>query len=314
MSEQSAKMFQAVFENSPVGLILVNRDTSIRDANAYMFNMFNLDQKDIKGRRFGNLFNCSVVSGSGKTCGDCDACRECELRGGMSSVLCSGISIPDTIIDHKFIIDGQELKKWFKVSASRIDNEGDFFAIVSFADITIQKEYEELLNYRLSLDMATGTINKYALMGTLKRLTAAGKEFTVALIDFDNFKAINDSYGHISGDKVISHFCAAALANTRKQDIVGRFGGEEFMIVFQGAASGMLIKALERISKSFQEACFRSIGIKPTFSAGLAEFNAAAQAETDVDSLVGEADSNLYLSKIRGKNMITSRGLTMSFD
>lgn len=307
-------MFQAVFENSPVGLILVNRDTSIRDANAYMFSMFNLDRKALKGQRFGNMFNCSAVSGSGKTCGDCDACGKCELRGGMSSVLCGGISITDTIVDHKFIIDGQEQKKWFKVSASRIDSEGDFFAILSFADITIQKEYEELLNYRLSLDLATGTVNKYALMSTLKRLTDAGKEFTVALIDFDNFKSINDSHGHIAGDKVISHFCAAALANTRKQDVVGRFGGEEFMIVFQGAASGMLIKALERISKAFQESCARSMGIKPTFSAGLAEFSASSQDETDVDSLVGIADSNLYLSKSRGKNMITSRGLTMSFD
>jgi diguanylate cyclase (GGDEF)-like protein len=314
MSDKSTKMFQAVFENSPVGLILVNRDTSIRDANAYMFNMFNLGQTAIRGQRFGNLFNCSAVSGSGITCGDCDACGKCRLRVGMSSVLCSGISIPDTIMDHKFIIDGQEQKKWFKVSASRIDNEGDFFAILSFADITIQKEYEELLNYRLSLDMATGTINKYALMGTLRRMTAAGKEFTVALIDFDNFKSINDNHGHITGDKIISHFCAAALANTRKQDIVGRFGGEEFMIVFQGAGSGMLIKALERISKSFQETCLRSVGIKPTFSAGLAEFNPFSQDETDVDSLVGEADSNLYLSKKRGKNMITSRGLTMFFE
>lgn len=307
-------MFQAVFENSPVGLILVNRDTSIRDANAYMFNMFNLGQTAILGQRFGNLFNCSTAVGSSKTCGDCDACGKCRLRGGMRSVLKSGISIPDTIMDHKFIIDGQEQKKWFKVSASRIENEDDSFAILSFADITMQKEYEELLNYRLSLDMATGTINKYALMSTLKRLTAAGKEFTVALIDFDNFKSINDSHGHITGDKVISHFCTAALANTRKQDVVGRFGGEEFMIVFQGAGSGMLIKVLERISKSFQESCSRSLGIKPTFSAGLAEFNGDAQAETDIDSLVGEADANLYLSKNRGKNMITSRGLTMSFE
>jgi diguanylate cyclase (GGDEF)-like protein len=314
MSEQSTKMFQAVFENSPVGLVLVNKDTSVRDVNNYMFNMFKLKPKAMVGQRFGNLFSCSVVVGSNGTCGECKECGECDLRGTIRSVLNEGISIPDTIMDHKFFLEGQELKKWFKVSASRIINESDTFAIVSFSDITIQKEYEELLNYRLSLDMATGTTNKYALMNTLESLADAKKDLAVALVDFDNFKSINDTYGHVVGDKVINHFCAAAFANTRKQDVVGRFGGEEFMLIFLGASSGLLIKTLERISKSFREACEKELNISPTFSAGLAELSSEHMPEIDADSIVEEADSNLYLSKSRGKNMITSRGLTVSFE
>jgi len=311
MSDQSQKMFQAVFENSPVGLVLVNSDTTIRDANNYIFNMFKLAPEITEGRRFGNLFNCTAVS-EGGTCGCCGECGECRVRNTLTKVLNDGTSVPDTVMDHKFVIEGQEQKKWFKISASRIENEGDFFAIVSFADITMQKEYEELLNYRLSLDLATGTSNKYALMNTLKSLTEAGKEFTVAMIDFDNFKSVNDSYGHVAGDKVISLFCSAAMENTRKNDILGRFGGEEFMIIFMGGATGMLIKALQRISKSFQEACWRELRIRPTFSAGMSEV--CKGDLPDVDSIIEEADSNLYLSKWRGKNMITSRGLTIAID
>lgn len=314
MSEQSTKMFQAVFENSPIGLVLVNQDTSVRDANNYMFNMFKLKPKAMSSQRFGNLFNCSVAVGSIGTCGECRECSDCDLRGTIMSVLNEGTSIPDAVMDHAFFVEGQELKKWFKVSASRIVDEGDIFAIVSFSDITIQKEYEELLNYRLSLDMATGTTNKYALMNTLQSLAAAKKDLTVALVDFDNFKLINDNYGHVIGDKVINHFCAAAFANTRKQDVIGRYGGEEFMFIFLGVSSGMLIKALERISKSFREACEKDLKVSPTFSAGLAELSFEHKAEIDVDSIVEEADSNLYLSKIRGKNMVTSRGLTISFE
>jgi len=162
--------------------------------------------------------------------------------------------------------------------------------------------------------MATGTTNKYALMNTLKSLADAKKDLAVALVDFDNFKSINDTYGHVVGDKVINHFCAAAFANTRKQDVVGRFGGEEFMLIFLGASSGLLIKALERISKSFREACEKELKISPTFSAGLAELSSEHMPEIDAESIVEEADSNLYLSKRRGKNMITSRGLTVSFE
>ncbi len=314
MSEQSQKMFQAVFENSPVGLVLVNSDTTIRDANNYIFNMFKLTPKAAEGKLFGNLFNCTVVSENGKACGTCGECAECSMRSTLTKVLKDGISVPDTVMGHKFVIEGQEQKKWFKVSASRIEEVGDRFAIVSFADITMQKEYEELLNYRLSLDLATGTTNKYALMNTLKSLTEAGKEFSVAMIDFDNFKSINDSYGHMAGDKVINLFCSAAMENTRKHDILGRFGGEEFMIIFMGGTTGMLIKALQRISKAFQDACWRELRIRPTFSAGISEVLAGDDRASDVDSILEEADSNLYLSKWRGKNMITSRGLTITIE
>jgi diguanylate cyclase (GGDEF)-like protein len=305
-------MFQAVFENSPVGLVLVNSDTTIRDANNYIFNMFKMEPGIKEGRRFGNFFNCTVVS-EGGTCGCCQECGECSVRRTLTKVLKEGTSMPETVMAHKFLIEGQEQKKWFKISASRIENDGDAFAIVSFADITIQKEYEELLNYRLSLDLATGTSNKYALMNTLKSLTEAGKDFTVAMIDFDNFKSINDSYGHVAGDKVINLFCTAAMENTRKNDILGRFGGEEFMIIFMGGATGVLIKALQRISKSFQEACWKELRIRPTFSAGMSEACQASQ-QAGVDSIIEEADSNLYLSKWRGKNMITSRGLTITIE
>jgi diguanylate cyclase (GGDEF)-like protein len=314
MSEQSTKMFQAVFENSPVGLVIVNKDTSVRDVNNYMFNMFKLKPRAMSSKRFGNLFDCCVAVSSNGTCGENKECSHCNLRSTIISALDEGISITDTIMNHEFFVEGQELKKWFKVSASRIVAEGDPFAIVSFSDISMQKEYEELLNYRLSLDMATGTTNKYALMNTLQSLAAAKKDMAVALVDFDNFKSINDTYGHVVGDKVINHFCSAAFANIRKHDVIGRFGGEEFMFIFLGASSGMLIKALERISKSFREACEKELRVSATFSAGLAEPYFDRMAEIDADSIVEEADSNLYLSKKRGKNMVTSRGLTISFE
>ena len=313
MSEQSAKMFQAIFENSPVGLVLVNQDTTLQDVNNYMFSTFKLTPKAINNQRFGDLFNCSVVNGKQETCGETMACSQCGLRGGVTAVLNNGITIPDTVMDHNFMIEGSDQKKWFKISASQIIAEGKTFAIVSFVDITTQKDYEELLNNQLSLDLATGITNKYALLNTLKSLSAGKENLTVALIDFDNFKSINDTHGHLIGDRVINLFCTAASANSRKQDIVSRFGGEEFMLVFPGASSGLLIKALQRISKSFQEACRKELDICPTFSAGIAEFSSQQIGEINVDAIISEADTNLYQSKTRGKNMITAGGISIHF-
>ncbi|SMB85120.1 diguanylate cyclase (GGDEF) domain-containing protein [Desulfonispora thiosulfatigenes DSM 11270] len=313
MPEQSKKMFQAVFENSPVGLVIINKDTTLRSVNNYMFNMFKLSPKAIEGQRFGNVFNCSIVSGQDEICGDIEICNHCGMRAGVQAVLNEGITIPDTVMDHNFTIKDLEQKKWFKISASQIVSEGDIFAIVSFVDITTQKEYEDLLNNQLSLDMATGTTNKYSLLSTLKLLTAGKENLTIAMIDFDDFKVINDTYGHVVGDKVIDIFCVAASANTRKKDILGRFGGEEFMLVSTGSSTGLLIKALRRIYQLFQEECNKKLNINPTFSVGIAQFSSEKMAEMNVDDIIAEVDTNLYLSKSRGKDKITVEGISIPF-
>lgn len=313
MSEQTTKMFQAVFEHSPVGLIIVNQDTSLRDVNNYMFNTFKLIPQAIDGQKFGNLFDCAAVSGKFLTCGEAKECSECGLRGGVLAVLNNGMTISDTVMDHKFKIEGVDQNKWFKISASRIVAENKTLAIVSFVDITTQKLYEELLHNQLSLDMATGTTNKHALLNTLKNLTAGKEDLSVAMIDFDNFKAINDAHGHIVGDRVLNLFCAAAAANSRKQDIIGRFGGEEFMLVFPGASSEFLIMALQRIAKSFREACNLELNISPAFSVGIVDFSSRQMDELNIDAIIAEADINLYQSKRRGKNMITRSGKSIPF-
>lgn len=313
MSNQSIKMFRAVFENSPVGLVLVNRDTTLRSVNNYMFDSFKLSPTSVDTKRFGNMFNCATVSGKDAVCGELDECRSCGLRNGVTMVLSEGITIPETVISHRFIINGTEEKKWFKISASRVDEAEDSFGIVSFVDISIQKEYEELLNSQLSLDMATGATNKHALLNALKQLTASREDLVIAMIDFDDFKNINDRYGHITGDRVLEIFCDAAATNTRKQDIVGRFGGEEFMLVLPKASAELLIKAVQRIYHSFQNSCYTELGIQATFSTGIAEYSYSATTEMDVAALIQVADENLYLSKKRGKKMITINGNSIPY-
>lgn len=306
-------MFQTVFEYSPVGLVIVNPDTTLRDVNQYMFNAFKLPNKSIEGQRFGNVFNCVSLTRDGDICGTLKACDTCELHGGVTAVLQSSITMPETVMDHNFFINGTEQKKWFKVSASRCDSDTDKYAIVSFSDITTQKEYEALLNYQLSLDMATGVTNKFSLLNALRAFSAGMECLTIALIDFDDFKNINDTFGHIIGDQVLLNFCSIASSVTRRQDILGRFGGEEFMLVFPGAYAGLMVRKLKTIAESLRMLCEKEMGIRPTFSVGLSEYTQEELADMDVAKLVADVDANLYEAKKRGKNMIVVGGVSIPF-
>lgn len=310
MQKKAEQMFRAVYENSPVGLVIVNSDTTIRGVNRYMFDAFRLPPGDIEGLRFGNVFHCHAVGKDG-LCGETEYCENCALRGGVTAVLREGITIQDTVMDHVFQIHEVNQKKWFKISAARISHEDDEFAIVSFADITTQKEFEALLNYQLTFDMATGVTNKYTLVNTLKNLCLECDNLSIAMIDFDDFKKINDTYGHVAGDEVLQIFCKSALGSVRHQDIIGRFGGEEFMLVFPNASAGLLVKVLVRISQTTRLACAEELGISPTFSAGILELSGEQLRRMEVEAVIAAVDDNLYQAKARGKNMIFTGGVSI---
>ncbi|UOO36927.1 GGDEF domain-containing protein [Oscillospiraceae bacterium CM] len=301
-------IFQAVFQNSPVGLVIVNPDTTVRDANRYMLKSFHLTPEALSGERFGNVFNCSDILEEQEVCGNGDACKTCPLRSALETVLQTGTVITDAEVDHNFHIDGVTHQKWFVVSATRVVSDGDVFAIVAFADITAQKEYEQLLNSQLSLDLATGITNKYALLNALKNLSVSKENITLAMIDFDDFKLINDTLGHLAGDKVLCIFSECAASLTRKQDILGRFGGEEFMLVMPGQSSELMLETLLNISKTLQDRCEKELHIRPTFSAGVTEVLLDADGELDVWAVISQADTNLYEAKKRGKKKVVFDG------
>ncbi|ACL20485.1 sensor domain-containing diguanylate cyclase [Desulfitobacterium hafniense] len=309
----SPHLFRVVFENSPIGLVVVNEDTSLKRINNYMLATFNIDPQDFHERMLGNAFQCSDIYLTGKSCGEGGHCHDCGLRKVLSTAMLEGANILETVVEHDFIIDGTNRKKWFKVSASRVETDDEVLGILSFVDITTQMEYEELLKNLLSLDAATGAMNKYALINSLKNLTTGKEGLTVAMIDIDDFKLVNDRYGHLTGDRVLNLFCSVAFTNTRKQDIVGRFGGEEFMLIFPDMVSRLVIKALQRISTSFRTACMNELGFSPTFSVGVAEFSTKKMAGMTIDAIIAEADENLYASKNAGKNRVTAFGSSQVF-
>jgi diguanylate cyclase (GGDEF)-like protein len=154
-------------------------------------------------------------------------------------------------------------------------------------------------------DELTGLLNRrgvlQAAQGLIARQTRKGRSVSALMFDLDHFKSINDTFGHAIGDKALHLFAVTASASTRTTDIVGRFGGEEFVALLPATLAEAKIVA-ERIRKGFETVGVTVAGcnLKATVSIGVA----AGQPGTDVVALLAAADAALYRAKANGRNRV----------
>jgi diguanylate cyclase len=166
------------------------------------------------------------------------------------------------------------------------------------------KRIEELAE----LDELTGSSNRRSIMRMLEeeieRSARSGSPCSIALIDLDYFKRINDAYGHPTGDEVLRTFSITTFANIRSVDRFGRYGGEEFLLVLPDMDTARAMRALDRLRAIIADLDWSAFspGMKVTMSAGVATLN---PNETS-DTFLARADSALYAAKAQGRNRITS--------
>jgi len=149
-------------------------------------------------------------------------------------------------------------------------------------------------------DGLTGLYNRKAfdlkLHDAQKAFNANGEPFSVVIFDVDKFKWINDTFGHVSGDKVLKKVAQCLQETFRKNDFIARFGGDEFAVVIEGLSEEMARKRIVKFQESFTKERFvsRSTGnIDVTLSAGIAQSLAGEDAETIID----RADRDMYTFK-----------------
>jgi diguanylate cyclase len=166
------------------------------------------------------------------------------------------------------------------------------------------KRIEELAE----LDELTGAFNRRSIMRMLDeeivRSERTGAPCSVALIDLDWFKRVNDVYGHPTGDEVLRTFAISMFANIRSIDRFGRYGGEEFLLILPELNEDGATRALDRLRAIIAELDWTAFspGMKVTISAGIATL----QPNEGPDMLLARADSALYAAKARGRNRIAS--------
>ncbi|MCL6559440.1 MAG: GGDEF domain-containing protein, partial [Firmicutes bacterium] len=155
-------------------------------------------------------------------------------------------------------------------------------------------------------DPLTGLYNRRFLEKYLaekeRQFKEKGVPFSVALLDLDHFKNINDKYGHQAGDTVLKEFASFLCLGVRKTDIISRYGGEEFMVVFPGTRNAWgIVERLRRGWAGREIALPGREAVKSTFSAGLATIGKDAANCSD---LIKAADKALYRAKERGRNRV----------
>ncbi|GGJ47029.1 sensor domain-containing diguanylate cyclase [Sphingopyxis bauzanensis] len=153
-------------------------------------------------------------------------------------------------------------------------------------------------------DMLTGLPNRRHTLAILDQVLCEARQqgtpLAVAIFDIDHFKQINDSHGHATGDDVIRRVGQRAKASLREEDLVGRFGGEEFVCILRGRSALSAELVAERVRKAVQTDSESGDGPGATISIGLAIF---ADEETPQD-LLQRADKALYMAKRGGRNRL----------
>jgi len=164
------------------------------------------------------------------------------------------------------------------------------------------KRIEELAE----LDELTGLLNRRSIMHALDeemvRARRSNAPLTVALIDLDWFKRINDQYGHPTGDEALRTFAITMFANIRSIDKFGRYGGEEFLLVLPETNNDTAKRTLDRLRAIIADLDWSAIspGMMVTISAGIATL----RPDDAPDSLLARADSALYKAKDLGRNRV----------
>jgi diguanylate cyclase len=156
-------------------------------------------------------------------------------------------------------------------------------------------------------DQLTGTHNRRYILEKLddeiRRANRAGRPLSVAIIDLDHFKNINDCHGHPAGDEVLRSFALSVVANIRDIDCLGRYGGEEFLLLLTETSLENAVPAVDRLRNIFAYTNWLDIApdLVVTFSAGVSGLRPGETA----DRLVARADQALYRAKIK-RNMVVS--------
>jgi diguanylate cyclase (GGDEF)-like protein len=124
------------------------------------------------------------------------------------------------------------------------------------------------------------------------------------MIDADGLKKINDQYGHLAGTELIRQMAVVITSNIRSSDICARYGGDEFVIMFNETTKNEVAPTVDRLIKDMASNTFQFEGdmFSSTISAGLAEF---PEDGPDVKTVTAKADQALYVSKRAGKNRLT---------
>jgi diguanylate cyclase (GGDEF)-like protein/PAS domain S-box-containing protein len=287
---QSEERFRSALENAPIGMALMSMDGKLTQVNRALSMIVGYEPEELLKLTFEAI-----------TYPD-------DLQKDLSVVKRMEAGEIDLYEIEKRCLrkDGQIV--WVQITGSlwRDESGTPVQIIKQVQNISERKELEHHLNYQAHIDYLTGVANRGYFFELaeqeLVRAQRYGRTLTVATLDLDHFKTINDTYGHRAGDVVLRELPKICRRVLREVDIVGRIGGEEFAILFPETNAQQAIAVAERLREAIAAANVpieHGLPLHFTISIGIATVN---NSDVNIDILLHRADKALYEAKRGGRN------------
>ncbi|MCX7982489.1 MAG: GGDEF domain-containing protein [Syntrophales bacterium] len=302
---QIPEIIHLYFENfSESGLLIIKKSGEIVDCNSGFTKMLGLAKKPL-----GHNIKEFISNGSLKLKIPNDSFtkisllfrndRKCELftKGYI-------FKLNDNLEEYYLIIFDQHRLTYNELVAklSKLNDEVVDLSRQLKKKNSQLKEAINTVKRIMNTDHLTGILNRRAFEKSLKREISFAirhkMPLSIIMIDIDHFKKINDTYGHETGDLVLKRFAITIQKSLREEDILGRFGGEEFILALPNTNSEHALDASERIRQKIEQKKIRYIRGNITASFGITEFSPS----DDIRSLLKRADDALYEAKRNGRN------------
>lgn len=290
-------------------LFVVDADVRIYQVNSAASAFVGRAEDAMLSQRGGEALRCVHAGEKLDSCGSAEACAECMIRTSVKRAL-QGARVQRETTEMSLVAGSGTRSVHFQITASRLSFEGAPYVLLVIEDITELKNAEEkmkklneLLESQASTDPLTGISNRLrfneALDAEIKRSQRYGMRLSLIMFDVDRFKAINDTYGHHTGDDALREVAELVENNIRGYDLFARWGGEEFMIMVTNSEKSHAVGLAEKLRALIEGRRFPVIG-NITCSFGVTELIPGES----LDRFMQRVDNALYRAKQMGRNRV----------
>ena len=279
--------FRIAFEFASVGIAMVDLEGNFFEANKALSDLFGFAKSELQRMNLDNIW----VPEERK-----------QARAEFKKAAAGGKA--RTHFERQYLNrQGEILSAEVTRGLARGEDGEPMYFIVSFRDVTEGKRMQVLLEEQASTDVLTGTMNRNRIEEKasfeLMRCDRYGEKLSLLMIDLDHFKVVNDSRGHLAGDRVLREFCEITRNCLRSTDLLGRWGGEEFVVLLPETGPKAAQRVAERLRLTL--AGFRFEGdLQVTASIGVAAY----REEEELASLMERADACMYAATEGGRNRV----------
>ncbi len=290
----SEQLMRTIVEHSSYGIVRLRREAGQDDeptvvyrcvfANDAAAQWAGIKQDDMAGQNMTEIL--------ARVLKDWDGERDAQIKRLHRSVTAN------ETIEMEIGLNANNNAKWLKMVAEPVDTD----VVLTLTDITAVMQRQLAAEKRASRDHLTGVLNRLGFLESARELVKQEDSAVLLFIDLNGFKQINDDMGHQCGDRLLRLVADRLVETSRSHDLVGRYGGDEFVVLACGLSDGSEKHLLDRMNRTLK----RSYQVDDkevvcTASIGLARF---PEHGTDLDALLAQADSEMYRAKRKTAGLV----------